>query len=626
MVETRRQRACYEEYDEQQYQQAIRLSLIESGRFKKGKLVNLSQAKQKSPKSTRARSGAKGRVVKVNSLSKRLSHTVFDGKIKLHGIKYATMDYETLYKWQTQGKIKPPKLPNNYWPYPNNSGIKLGHNPWQHLNWRGPPEEDVRYVNTVLDQRHAEFEHKSYVNMPVHGVQSVVNVDVCIQTIFAQSTGNEIAIDTHCRLRNAFTYEKNGRRFAGKIPNWHTVRCLQQEELEQYLRQGGFHQVRARAIIEILDVVYWKNIRRRQRGIQQFEHEGNPPDAEDFVPGLLSLDFLLDGGDDSNEAVLGRLLDLPQIGLKSAMCIMAFAMKRECFPVDVHVLRMSKWLGWLPKDCDDPKKAAMFLHAYVPGPIMFNLHQAIWIHCANENTRNSGARDAICLVCGSSPPPKGTDIEKALEECPLTAILPPLAKRWGRSFKTSHIRTEKQPSPDTLVVKQNTDIPTEDNFDFDVSSKAESESSSEDTLVNSETASNTSPPRTRSPQPGSQTYEDPQNTLPSTVIVKRAKKLNIDKAVTIRFEDMPEDMIEDVQKAGFLLWEFRPMDNSFMEECGKVEKFPRYKWERPKIMDPEAAVTVEYAKEVLSGKRKHKWSLVDSEDLAMAQAIGAINA
>ena len=56
---------------------------------------------------------------------------------------------------------------------------------------------------------------------------------------------------------------------------------------------------------------------------------------------------------------------------------MAFAMKRECFPVDVHVLRMSKWLGWLPKDCDDPKKAAMFLHAYVPGPIMFNLHQAI---------------------------------------------------------------------------------------------------------------------------------------------------------------------------------------------------------------------------------------------------------
>lgn len=619
MVETRRQRAYIEEYDEEQFRKALRQSLVHSGQLKKGK-IKQTTIKQSFAKTTKPKPTPKGRAATAASPLKKSLQKVQSGKVVLSGVKYEAFPYQTMRNWQAQGKIKPPKLPLDYWPYPDNPGKKLGHNFWKHLNWKGPNEAEVRFVNAALDQRHAQFEHKSYVNMPAHATSATVNIDVCIQTIFAQSTGNEIAIDTHCRLRNTFTYESKGRRVAGKIPNWHTIRCLQQEELEQVLRQGGFHLVRARALKELLDMVYEMNRRRSREGLQIYEHAGNPPDAVDFVPGLLSLDFLSVEGDDTTEAVLGRLLELPQIGLKSAMCVLAFAMKRECFPVDVHVLRMSKWLGWLPKDCDDANKAAMFLHAYVPGPIMFNLHQAIWIHCAAENTRISDSRDAICLVCGSSPPPKGIDVAKALKECPLTAMLPPLEKRWGTRYKPEKIEAEEL--ADSEAVESNQDIEMSDR---EVPVGEEFGSDSEETLVNSESASSPSSPATSSFDPQIKPYKD----LPipfSKTVTKKNKKLNLEKAMSIRFEDVPEDKIEDVQAAGFLLWEFRPMDNSFMEEYGKVEKFPRFKWEKPDIMDPEAAVTVQYAKEVLAGKRRHRWSVTDAEIIAVAQAIGTVNA
>lgn len=614
MVETRRLRKAYDDYDEEQLKLAIRMSRVDAGQLKQRKTMQTT-IKQSFGKVTKSKASTQKRVVKAESPTEKASSNVQNGKIKLTGIKYQAFPYETMRKWQARGDIGPPKQPPDYWPYPNHPGVKLGHNSWKHLNWKGPSEEEVRHVNEVLDQRHAEFEHKSYVDMPAHAAQPLANIDVCIQTIFAQSTGNKIAIDTHCRLRNAFTYGIEGRRVAGKIPNWHTIMGLQQEELEQFLKSSGFHAVRARAIKEFLDIVYTTNLRR---GVPQSENDGNPPGATDFIPGRLSLDFLLVDGNNSTEAILGRLLNLPQIGLKSAMCILAFAMKRECFPVDVHVLRMSKWLGWLPKDCDDPKKAAMFLHACVPGPIMFNLHQAIWIHCANENTRVTDGRDAICLVCGSSPPPKGTDVEKALQNCPLTTMLPPLEKRWRR-YKPE---VKKEEQIDFAAVGGQPDVSMSNTNDETPSEGKDEISSSEETLVNSDTTLSISTPRKQISQLISR--EPGKQSLASTK--RKARILNFEKLVSIRLEDVPEDRIEEIQEAGFLLWEFRPMDNSFMEEYGKFEKFPRYKWERPDIMDPDVAVTVEYAKEVLAGKRSHKWSVVDAEDIAVAQAIGAINA
>ena len=514
-------------------------------------------------------------------------------KVRLTKVNWRKIPYQTLSGWSNKGSLRAPIRSKSYWPYENYPGIKLGHNAWEHLNWEGPNVEQVHHLNDTLNRRHAVFDHQSYVSMPAHAANAGVNIDVCIQTIFAQSTGNEIAIDTHCRLRNAFPYTVRGHRVAGKIPNWHTIRCLEEEELEIHLKRGGFSQNRAKKIKELLELVYEKNVRRRKQGLQVFDHEENPPDAEDFVPGLLSLDFLVDDGlDNSTEALLGRFLELPQIGLKSAMCIMAFAMKRECFPVDVHVLRMCKWLGWIPSTCDSADKAAMFLTKYIPGPIMFNVHQAIWIHCANENVKRS---DAICLVCGSSPPPKGVDIEKALRNCPLTDLLPPLQERWGKRYRLSEFS-----SADRTMGAQSLTVEL-----------AASSDSSEFTVPSS---------------PGSTSAGDSADPEYNVNNRSKTKKFNVHTAATIRFEDIPDDEIGKVQAEGFLLWEFRPMDNSFMEEWGKVEKFPRYKWEKPgDTLDMDVAVSVEYAREVLSGKRPHKWTVANVGDVAVAQARSMID-
>ena len=68
------------------------------------------------------------------------------------------------------------------------------------------------------------------------------------------------------------------------------------------------------------------------------------------------------------------------------------------------------------------------------------------------------------------------------------------------------------------------------------------------------------------------------------------------------------------------------MDNTFMEEWGEFAHFPRYRWERPEIMDSDVAVTYEYAKEVLAGQKKHKWSKVDPEDIVTVEAMSAVAA
>lgn len=240
--------------------------------------------------------------------------------------------------------IKPKRLPKGYYPYKGKS-FKLGHNPWEHLKIRVPSEAEVRNVHKMLVDHHKQFEIGTFVSQPAHAVQATVTVDAAIQTILAQSTGNEMAIDAHSRLCNRFTYTINGKKHVGTIPNWHDVRIAPKEELEKVLKPGGYQFIRAKAIKALLDMVYTKNEERKAAGTQQYEHDGNPPDADNFVPGMLSLEYITDHEDDNDEKLLGRLTELPLIGFKSAMCIMAFQLKRPLFVVDTHVLRYVKWLG-----------------------------------------------------------------------------------------------------------------------------------------------------------------------------------------------------------------------------------------------------------------------------------------
>ncbi|KAK5099814.1 hypothetical protein LTS08_005529 [Lithohypha guttulata] len=543
-------------------------------------------------------------------------------------ILYSQLPYNVIRKF----KINPLKKANDYWPWPRYPRLKLGHNAWQHLNWRGPTEEQVRHVHELLTDHHAKFEFDRYVDMPAHATKSVCTVDVIIQTMFAQSTDNAIAIDVHSRLCNAFPYTAvDGRKYVGKIPNWHDVRHIPPEELKTALKSGGLKENRAKWISQFLNDVYDKNLDRRKKGISGFEHDGNPPGSIEFVPGMLSMDYLTEQEDNSDEALIGRLTDIGGIGLKSASCILAFALKRPIFVVDTHVLRMSRSLGWVPQQCNNVNEAAMFLHAIVPDDIKYDLHNQIWTHCANENNRVSGSRAMICGVCGANPPPQGSDAEAMLAHCPLTKLLPSLEKRWGNRYKLQLLQARAE----NIETKEQ-DAEMKDVMKEEVLQGGTSPPSSVSTpklrnrTIESffKQAKRRAEADVKTPLDGKSEGSQSDTSLHSSSTTsnkKKQKKLDL-RRESIRFEEVPEKQVEDVLAAGYLLWEFRPMDNTFMEEWGKVDQFPRFRWERDDVMDKDVAVTYEYAKAVLEGRQRHKWSAQNNAvDIATNQTTQAVS-
>jgi endonuclease-3 len=114
--------------------------------------------------------------------------------------------------------------------------------------------------------------------------------------------------------------------------------------------------------------------------------------------GALDLGFLHRMGDD---AVRDYLRSLPGVGPKTAACVLAFSLGRPALPVDTHVLRVARRLGFVgPKTGADPAHEAM--DRLVPAGLRVSLHVGL-IRLGRE-------------VCKPGRP--------RCEECPLQDLCP----------------------------------------------------------------------------------------------------------------------------------------------------------------------------------------------------------
>ena len=86
--------------------------------------------------------------------------------------------------------------------------------------------------------------------------------------------------------------------------------------------------------------------------------------------GELSLEFL---HDIETEAALALLCQHKGIGIKTASVTLSFACGREVFPVDTHILRISKRLGLIPSNCS-AEKAHQVLPSIVPEGKAYPFH------------------------------------------------------------------------------------------------------------------------------------------------------------------------------------------------------------------------------------------------------------
>ncbi|KAK6521077.1 hypothetical protein TWF506_001310 [Arthrobotrys conoides] len=109
--------------------------------------------------------------------------------------------------------------------------------------------------------------------------------------------------------------------------NWSSVHKSDVKDLYKAIEKGGLANIKSKAIKGILEEVCEDTKKRGGKN------------------GEISLDYLHEKGDDE---VMETLMGFKGVGVKTATCVLMFCLRRSAFPVDTHVFRISKLLGWVP--------------------------------------------------------------------------------------------------------------------------------------------------------------------------------------------------------------------------------------------------------------------------------------
>src|SRR2546425_2070386 len=136
-------------------------------------------------------------------------------------------------------------------------------------------------------------------------------------------------------------YVKLCRRF----PTWESVLRASREEVEDAIRVGGLAPTKSRVIQDVL-----RAILRDQ--------------------GRLDLGVLQRMPADEAKAYL---LGLRGVGEKTACCVLLFSCGRPAFPVDTHIHRVARRLGWVPSKATAARTHAL-LAAMIPAGRCYAAH------------------------------------------------------------------------------------------------------------------------------------------------------------------------------------------------------------------------------------------------------------
>ena len=132
-------------------------------------------------------------------------------------------------------------------------------------------------------------------------------LDSLIRAILSQSTSDVNSHRAFGQLRAAF-------------PSWEDARQSGAAAIEMAIRSGGLARTKAQRIDKILSSAHRDNDET-------------------------SLEHLREA---STARIKAELSALPGVGPKTIACVLMFNLGRPDFPVDTHIHRISKRLGWVP--------------------------------------------------------------------------------------------------------------------------------------------------------------------------------------------------------------------------------------------------------------------------------------
>ena len=122
-----------------------------------------------------------------------------------------------------------------------------------------------------------------------------------------------------------------------RFGTWEEVAAAPRPAIERAIRKGGLARIKSGVIRDLLRHV------RAERGALSLDHLREQPMEE------------------------GRqwLLGLRGVGAKTAACVLLFSCGQPAFPVDTHVHRIARRLGWIP-DKASADEAHVLLETLIP--------------------------------------------------------------------------------------------------------------------------------------------------------------------------------------------------------------------------------------------------------------------
>ncbi len=178
-------------------------------------------------------------------------------------------------------------------------------------------------------------------------------MDELISCILSQST-------TDTNRDRAF------ERLKSSYESWHAVRFAEIGELTDVIRPAGLANQKAPRIQDVLATIHDK-------------------------AGEYSIDFL---DELSIEEAKDWLVSLKGIGPKTAAIVLCFAYGRPAFPVDTHIFRVSKRIGFIPEKLS-ANDAHPVMEAIVPADHYYQFH----IQLIQHGRDTCHARKPACERC-----------------------------------------------------------------------------------------------------------------------------------------------------------------------------------------------------------------------------------
>ena len=178
-------------------------------------------------------------------------------------------------------------------------------------------------------------------------------VDELVATILSQNTSD---VNSHRAFANL------RRRF----PRWEQVASARSAAIASAIRSGGLANIKAPRIQRVLNEV------RRREGAITLKRLRTMPDRE----------------------AIAYLTSLPGVGMKTAACVLLFSLGRPVMPVDTHVYRVTRRLGWIPEHTP-VERAGFLLEPHIPARRMYGTHICLVWH----GRRTCKAQRPRCGAC-----------------------------------------------------------------------------------------------------------------------------------------------------------------------------------------------------------------------------------